>query len=257
MTKTREPKPKENVTLSRSRDIRNWIRKVEERIASPDMSERSQGALTREPLERIGKTQCDEAVRFLDGLLNAYLDEVGHEPFDTDERPWKFRNVDFFLLLQAFVWQQDERLIPALRRAREFYAVPGAKPEEGESVEAVVCQIAIGRIRKKHTDGYLPMEALDLSMPSAAIMASFRGKEHDAETDFKEAAVIPTRSTAILGLVSSGRERATMPAADWRHGPCSPRNRGTCQPISRPISRRELLDAAALTEVWPSATRSR
>ncbi|MBM4370491.1 MAG: metallophosphoesterase [Deltaproteobacteria bacterium] len=56
-----KPEPEGNGARagSSSVQVQTWIRKVEDRIASPDMMERSRGELTRKPLERIGRTRCD------------------------------------------------------------------------------------------------------------------------------------------------------------------------------------------------------
>lgn len=95
----------------------------------------------------LGNIQCDESIHFLNALLDEYMEEVPQEIFDPKKHEWRFRNIDFFLLLDAMVKQQDERAIPHIKKVMDFY------PEE--CADNTVCRIAIGRIRKKKPEGFL------------------------------------------------------------------------------------------------------
>jgi hypothetical protein len=87
-------------------------------------------------------------------------------------------NVDFFHILEAMVRQQNTNSIPHIRKARDFF------PDE--YVDYKICQIAMGRIKKGHTDGFLPLEYLDIAMPTGAIMNMLSGGEMGYEDTFEE-----------------------------------------------------------------------
>lgn len=97
------------------------------------------------------------------------MSELPDEGFDTTERDWKYRNVDFFHLLDCMVSQQDKMAIPHIKKARDFF------PKN--YVDYKICQIAIGRIKNGRVEGYLPMEALEITLPSGAIMDALSGGE--------------------------------------------------------------------------------
>lgn len=86
--------------------------------------------------------------------------------------------MDFFHLLDCMVHQQDKRAIPHIRKARDCF------PENYTDYK--VCQIAIGRIKKGRVEGYLPMEALEIAMPSGAIMNALSGGELGWKDTFDE-----------------------------------------------------------------------
>jgi len=154
------------------------IRKVKYRIAHPIKKERGTDLVTANALSTIGEIRCDESVRFLNELLDDYVSEMPDEVFDPTKLDWKFRNVDFFHLLDCMVHQQDKRAIPHIRKARDCF------PENYTDYK--VCQIAIGRIKKGRVEGYLPMEALEIAMPSGAIMNALSGGELGWKDTFDE-----------------------------------------------------------------------
>lgn len=119
---------------------------------------------------------CEESVGFLNKLLDDYMKEILSEVFDPSKHEWRFRNVDFFLILDAVVKQQDERAIPHICKAQAFFP--------SSFTEHIVCRITVGRIKKKKPEGYLPLEALDITLPASRIMSAFLGEE--PEEDFLE-----------------------------------------------------------------------
>ena len=69
----------------------------------------------------ICETRCEESIKFLNELLDDYMSELPEEGFDHTERDWKYRNVDFFHLLDCMVRQQDKRAIHHIKKARDFF----------------------------------------------------------------------------------------------------------------------------------------
>lgn len=126
----------------------------------------------------LGAIRCDESCLFLNSLLEDYMAALPPGPFDTEKHEWPYRNIEFFLLLDAMVKQQDERAVPHIRKAMQAF--------EPEYIDHLVCRIAIGRIKKKLPDGYLPLEALDLSLPVASLMSAFTGKDYDRDKDIEK-----------------------------------------------------------------------
>jgi hypothetical protein len=151
------------------------IKRVEHRIANP-IKEASN--LTGSALLTIGEIHCGESVEFLNKLLDEYMSEMPDETFDPGKRNWKYMNVDFFHILESMVRQQDTSAIPHIKAARDFF------PED--FVDYKICQIAMGRIKKGHVDGFLPLEYLDIAMPSGAIMNMLSGGEIGYEDTFAE-----------------------------------------------------------------------
>lgn len=151
------------------------IKLVEHRIANPI---KDASNLTGSALLTIGEIQCDESAEFLNKLLDEYRSEMPGESFDPGKRSWKYMNVDFFHVLESMVRQQDKRAIPHIRKARDFF------PDI--YVDYKICQIAMGRIKKGHVDGFLPLEYLDIAMPSGAIMNMLSGGEMGYEDTFEE-----------------------------------------------------------------------
>lgn len=49
-----------------------------------------------------------------------------------------------------------------------------------------ICQIAMGRIKKGHVDGFLPLEYLDIAMPTGAIMNMLSGGKLGYEDTFEK-----------------------------------------------------------------------
>lgn len=134
------------------------IKRVEYRIKHPIKKGVGIDLITAYSLTTIGEIRCDESINFLNNLLDNYMSEIPHESFDPTKRDWKYRNVDFFHLLDCMVKQQNKRAIPHIRKARDFF------PEN--YTDYIICQIAIDRIKTKTPDeGYLPLEALDMSLP--------------------------------------------------------------------------------------------
>ncbi len=154
------------------------IRRVENRIANPIKEGIGANNMTGSALLTIGEIQCDESVEFLNKLLDEYMTEMPDEVFDPGKHDWKYRNVDFFHILESMVRQQDKRAIPHIRKARDFF------PDI--YVDYKICQIAMGRIKKGHVDGFLPLEYLDIAMPSGAIMNMLSGGKMGYEDTFEE-----------------------------------------------------------------------
>lgn len=154
------------------------IKKIEYRIANPVREGIGLDHLTGSALCTIGGIRCDESIEFLNHLLDDYMSEMPDESFDPSKRDWKYRNVDFFFILESMVRQQDKTAIPHLIKARDFF------PEE--YVDHKVCQIAIGRIKKGHVEGFLPLEVLDIAMPMGALMNLFSGGKIGYEDKFDE-----------------------------------------------------------------------
>jgi hypothetical protein len=106
------------------------------------------------------------------------MSEIPDDPFDPTKLDWKYRNIDLFHLLDCMVRQQDKSAIPHIKKARDHF------PEE--YTDYLICQIAIGRIKKGKVEGYLPMEALEIAMPSGAIMDALSGGEFGWKDTFEE-----------------------------------------------------------------------
>ena len=154
------------------------IKKVEYRIAHPITEGRGLDLITSYALSTIGEIRCGESTKFLNELLDDYVSEMPDESFDPTKLDWKYRNVDFFHLLDTMVRQQDKRAIPHIRKARDFF------PDN--YTDHKICQIAIGRIKKGRVEGYLPLEALEIAMPSGAIMDALSGGELGWKDTFDE-----------------------------------------------------------------------
>ena len=154
------------------------IKKIEYRIAHPIKEKGAFTSLTMQPLRTIGETRCGESIKFLNELLDDYMSEMPEESFDPTEYNWKYRNIDFFHLLDCMVRQQDKRAIPHIKKARDFF------PEN--YTDHKVCQIAIGRIKKGKVEGHLPMEALEIAFPSGAIMDALSGGKFGWKDTFEE-----------------------------------------------------------------------
>ena len=154
------------------------ISRIEHRIENPIDTESKIDLTTTHALNVIGETKCDISTKFLCELLDDYVSEMPDEAFDPTKRDWKYRNIDLFHLLDCMVRQQDKGAIPYIRKARDCF------PED--YTDYLICQIAIGRIMKGKIEGYLPMEALEISMPSGAIMDALSGGEYGWEDIFDE-----------------------------------------------------------------------
>ena len=158
--------------------IPDVIKKVRYRIAHPTKEGFGLDRITAPGLSTIGEIRCDKSIKFLNELLDDYMSELPDEGFDYTERDWKYRNVDFFHLLDCMVRQQDKRAIAHIKKARDFF------PENYTDYK--ICQIAIGRIKKGRVEGYLPMEALEITMPSGAFMDALSGGELGWSDTFDE-----------------------------------------------------------------------
>ncbi|MBU4254161.1 MAG: hypothetical protein KJ727_06150 [Acidobacteria bacterium] len=126
----------------------------------------------------LGAIRCNESALFLNSLLDDYITALPPGPFNTEKHQWPFRNIDFFLLLDSMVKQQDERAVPHIRRAMLAF--------DPQYTDHLVCRIAIGRIIKKMPDGFLPQEALDISFPASAMMSAFTGEDYDHEKEIED-----------------------------------------------------------------------
>ena len=155
------------------------IKRVEYRILHPIREGTGIDMITSNALSAIGDIRCDESIGFLNRLLDEYMSELPDGPFDPTKHDWKYVNVDMFHLLECMVRQQDERAIPHIEKARDVF--------QSNYVDYKICQIAIGRIKKKRPDeGYLPLEALDIMLPAGAIMNALSGGELGWKSTFEE-----------------------------------------------------------------------
>ncbi len=159
--------------------IHEVIKRVEYRITHPIREGRSIDRITSYALSTIGEIRCDESIEFLNTLLDEYMSELPDGPFDPTKYDWKYVNVDFFHLLDCMVRQQDKKAIPHIEKARDVFP--------SNYVDYKICQIAIGRIKKKRPDeGYLPLESLDIILPAGAIMNALSGGGLGWEDTFEE-----------------------------------------------------------------------
>lgn len=75
--------------------------------------------------------------------------------------------------------QQDTSAIPHIIKARDCF------PKE--YTDYMICQIAIGRLKQGKVEGYLPMEAMEIAMPSGMIMEALSGGDsYDWKARFDE-----------------------------------------------------------------------
>ena len=158
--------------------ISEVLKKVEYRTTHPIKKGTSIELITSYALNIIGEIKCDKSITFLNNLLDDYISEMPNEAFNPAKHDWKYVNVDFFHLLNCLVIQQDKRAIPHIRKARDCF------PKNYTDYK--ICQIAIGRIKKGKVEGYLPMEALEISMPSGRIMDALSGGQFGWEDTFDE-----------------------------------------------------------------------
>jgi hypothetical protein len=126
----------------------------------------------------IGEIQCEESINFLNNLLDDYTSKMPDEPFDIDTYEWEYQEIDIFHLLDCMVRQQNKKAIPYIKKLQDRF------PKE--YVDHIICQIAIGRIKKGRVEGYLPIEAMELNIPTNAIMNAFMGINSDYEDDFEK-----------------------------------------------------------------------
>ncbi|MBI5356521.1 hypothetical protein HZB78_02820 [Candidatus Collierbacteria bacterium] len=155
------------------------IKKIKYRIKHPIKKGDGLDLITAQALSTIGETRCDESIKFLNNLLDNYMSEIPNESFDPTKCDWKYRNVDFFHLLDCMVKQQDKRAIPHIRKARNFF------PENYTDYK--ICQIAIGRIKKgRPNEGYLPLESLEIAFPSGVMMNALSGGKFGFKDTFDE-----------------------------------------------------------------------
>lgn len=158
--------------------IKAVIQRIEHRIANPISDETSTADLTSNALNVLGAIHCEQASAFLNRLLDDYITAMPDESFNPTTHEWKYRNVDFFHLLDCMVRQQDPSAIPHIKKARDCF--PKAY------TDYKVCQIAIGRIKAGKVEGYLPMEALEIAMPSGMIMDALSGGKEDWKDPFDD-----------------------------------------------------------------------
>ena len=125
-------------------------------------------------LSIIGNIRCNESTDFLNSLLDNYMKEIN--TYNSEQ--WKYINVDFFHLLDCMVKQQNKKSVSHIINARNFFSE--------EYTEYIVCQIAAGRITKGKPEGYLPMEAIEISIPSGRIMQILSGNKYEYKDDFDE-----------------------------------------------------------------------
>lgn len=134
------------------------IKKIEYRIKHPIRKGVGIDLITAYALTTIGEIRCGESINFLNNLLDDYMSVIPSESFDPTKRDWKYRNVDFFHLLDCMVRQQNIKAISHIRKARNFF------PKN--YTDHIICQTAIDRIKNERPDeGYLPLEALDIAFP--------------------------------------------------------------------------------------------
>ncbi len=156
--------------------IPSIIKKIEYRIEHSVKKGRTE--LMNWALLTIGRIRCNESINFLNNLLDDYMSKIPNESFDVSKYDWKYRNVDFFFILESMVRQQDEKAIPHLKKAKDFF------PKN--YVDHIACQIAIVRIKKRRVEGFLPLEIDDISMPSGLLMNILSGGETEYHDTFDE-----------------------------------------------------------------------
>jgi len=127
-------------------------------------------------LTGIGKIKCSESANFLNNLLIGYMKEL--EKYDFEDERNKYINFDFFHIIDCIVKQQNKTSIPHILQARDFF------PEE--YTDHIICQIAVGRIMKGENNGFLPAEALDISLPAGQIFNMLSGDKTDYKDNFDE-----------------------------------------------------------------------
>ncbi|MCK4347516.1 MAG: HEAT repeat domain-containing protein [Thermoplasmatales archaeon] len=154
------------------------IKKIEDIIRKHTNKKGGMNPIISSTLSVIGEIQCDESINFLNRLLDDYTDNMPEEGFEITKHEWKYQNFDFFHLLDCMVRQQNKKAIPFIKKARDQF------PENYTDYK--ICQIAIGRIKKERVEGYLPMEALEIMMPSGAIMNALSGGELGWKDTFDE-----------------------------------------------------------------------
>lgn len=152
------------------------IKRVEHRISNPTEDKKGLSTITMYSISTIGEVKCEESATFLIELLDDYISEMPDEPFDQGKTDWKYRNVNFFELLDAMVKQGDKRAIPHIRKARDCF------PENYTDYK--ICQIAMGRIKMGETDGYLPLEVIDIQLPAGDIMEALTDGEVKSKFNF-------------------------------------------------------------------------
>lgn len=150
--------------------IEKVIRKVKYRLAHP-IKRKYHNELTSHPLSLICKIKCEESIQFLIELLddfNVHMKklEIGPEGFNSSQTDWKYRNLNLFHLIDCMVRQQDKRAIPHIIKMRDTFP--------SHYVDHILCQKAINRINKGKIKGYLPMEALELAMPSDLVIETLK-----------------------------------------------------------------------------------
>lgn len=154
------------------------IKELENRIKKPPKGKKTKGYFITNALSVIGGIRCDMSINFLNNLLDDYISKMPDESFDMDTYKWEYQGLDFFHLLDCMVRQQDKRAIPYIKKARDCF------PKN--YVDYKICQIAIGRIKKGRIEGYLPMEAMEIAMPSGALMNALSGGELGWKDTFDE-----------------------------------------------------------------------
>ncbi len=125
-------------------------------------------------LMAIGEIRCPESSNFLTDLLDEYMANLPKGPFDPSKHEWKFKNVDFFHILEAIVRQQSVESIPHLKKVRDRFP--------SRYTEHLVCQIAIGRIVKRRPDeGFLPLEVMDIMFPFEDMKRALTGETGESD----------------------------------------------------------------------------
>lgn len=153
---------------------------VDDRIENPDEAPEGSrtDAFVREGLRVIGNVRCEQSSTYLIELLEAVAVDMAAAPYDADKEDLKYAEIEFSQLLDSIVKQGDEAAIEPLETARD--AIPS------DSLEFVLYQIALGRLRLGETDeGYLPMESMDIMMSPGSLMGALTGEEF-ADEDFRE-----------------------------------------------------------------------
>jgi hypothetical protein len=165
-----------------SQCIPTVIERIEYRIVHPIEAGISIDLITSYAFSVLGDIQCDQSSQFLNTFLDNYIDdyilEMRDETFNPTKRKWKYMNVDFFHLLDCMVRQQNKSAIPIIKKARDCF------PKE--YTDYIICQIAIGRLKKGEVESYLPMEALEITLQSGLIMDALSGGQYGWEYPFDE-----------------------------------------------------------------------
>ena len=141
----------------------------------------------RKPLEHtidsillcIGSIRNGASISYLTGLLDDYISNMPDGPFDPSVYGWKYSFFDLFHILEALVRQQNMKAIKSIEKARDSFPI--------EYVDHKMCQIALGRIKLKKPEGFIPLEAIEMAVPMDQHFQALEGRKSSKKDGFMEA----------------------------------------------------------------------